>query len=588
MVRWMARGALVFAACLVGCDGDESSSPGEGGSAGAAAQGGTAGEGGAGGGPANEPPLAVITATPPAGSAPLDVTLSGSESSDPDGEIVAYAWTIDGDDAGGEEIARSFEVGCHDVELTVTDDRGATASATLVVPIASGQPQVPPTVTVSEAPLPSAVLPRDVATDVGTAHFAGTVESDGFTEIRADVMAGAEVRQSVAVPVCGAAPATFAIDVPVPSELTAFDVRLYLVGGDESIEVYSVADLVAGDVYVVTGQSNSVAAQQSGDANENQGPFVRSFGTNSEDGNAVAADVAWRVAEGNAGGGAGAIGQWAIRMAAQLVLVHETPIGVVNGGRGGQPIAYFQRDDANPENLATNYGRLLVRLRNAGLEGALRAILWYQGESDGPNFQAHHDGFVALDADWAEDYAGVEQVYVTQVRMGCAGDLIRLQEVQRRLADDFDHITVMSTTGLDGHDGCHYAYANGYRELGDRYAALLGRDLYGAMPATDVAPPNPASAQFAAGGTQVTITLRNPDSLLTADAAAGANFRFEGAAASVTSATIAGNQLVLAVNGDAAAATGLSYLGHTGAGPWVLNESGIGLLEFYDLPVAAE
>ena len=25
----------------------------------------------------------------------------------------------------------------------------------------------------------------------------------------------------------------------------------------------------------------------------------------------------------------------------------------------------------------------------------------------------------------------------------------------------------MSTTGLDGHDGCHFAYENGYRNLGE-------------------------------------------------------------------------------------------------------------------------
>lgn len=574
---------ITSAVVALGCGDSDGSTSGAGGGT-------TASAGGTGGsaGPANIAPVAVIRATPPSGSAPLEVVLSASESTDADGQIVSYAWSIENELDVGVEVTHSLDVGCHEIELVVTDDDGATGVANAVVVVASGEPQLPPSVTVEDSPLPGAVLPRDVTTDEGTAHFAGVVASDGFTEVRADVMVGETVRSSVSVPLCGAAPAAFEIDVPVPSELTAFEIKLFVVGGGEYHEVHSVADVVAGDIYVVQGQSNAESSQFAGDANENQGEFVRSFGTHTDDGNASASDVAWHIANGNAGSGPGAIGQWPMRMAGQLSKLHETPIGLLNGARGGMPIDFFQRNDADITDLATNYGRLLTRMQNARLEGSVRAILWYQGESDGAGFQVHHDGFLALKADWAEDYAGVERVYVTQLRAGCGGDLIRTQEVQRKLADDFAEITVMSTTGLDAHDGCHYAYEGGYRELGDRYAALLGRDLYGETPPTDVQPPNPASAQFASGGTQVVVTLRNPDSLLTADAAAGANFRFEGAVATIASAAIENNLLVLTIAGDASGATGLTYLGHVQSGPWILNENAIGLLTFYELPIAPE
>jgi PKD repeat protein len=585
MTDWRSASIALFVIAL-GC-GDSDADPPGGGGAGGGAVTGAGGQGGSGE-PPNQPPIAVITATPESGSAPLAVALSGSESSDPDGQIVAYAWTIDGDTDAGVELTRTFDVGCHEVELTVTDDDGDTASTSTVVAVASGEPVVPPDVTVEDAPLPSAVLPRDLTTDEGTARFTGVVASDGYTAVRADVLDGEDVVASVSVPLCGAAPATFEIDVPIPSELRAFDVKLFVVGGEVSEEVYGVTDLVAGDIYVVQGQSNAASAQYAGDANENQSAFVRSFGTNTEDGAATASDVAWRMANGNAGGGQGAIGQWPMRMAGRLSTLHETPIGIINGARGGQPIGYFQRNDADTTDLATNYGRLLTRMRNAGLEGSVRAFLWYQGESDGAAFEVHREGFLALKDDWAADYPGVERTYVTQLRAGCGGDLIRTQEVQRKLPDEFPEMTVMSTTGLNGHDGCHYAYEHGYRELGDRYAALLGRDLYGEMPATDVEPPNPASAQFAAGGTQVVLTMRNPDALLTVEPGIGPTFRFEGAAATVTGAAIEDNQLVLTITGSAASATGLTYLGATGTAAWVLNENGIGMLEFFDLPIAPE
>ncbi|MBK6923637.1 MAG: PKD domain-containing protein [Deltaproteobacteria bacterium] len=536
----------------------------------------------------NQPPLAMFTATPDAGAATLSVTLDASASSDPDGTIVAWAWSFDDGADEGESVTHDFTaVGCHDVTLMVTDDDDATAMATGTVVVAQGAPEVPGMATVDLAPLASAVLPRDLDTNEGTASFHGSVASQGYTAVLAEVMTDGVVASSVTVPLCGAAPVEFAIDVPIPAELVAHDVRLSLVGdGADPQPFYTATDLVAGDLYLIQGQSNAVASQFSGDANENQGPFLRSFGSNTADGNATAADAAWHAANGNAGGGPGAIGQWGLRMAAQLSSAHAIPIGVVNGGEGGRPISYFQRNDADTTDLSTNYGRALTRMRAAGIESSLRAILWYQGESDGNGYQVHHDGFVALEADWLEDYAGVEQVYVTQIRAGCGGDLIGTQEVQRQLADDFDEITVMSVTGLDAHDGCHYAYENGYRELGDRYAALLGRDLYGETPANDVAPPNPEGAAFANGGTQVVIDMRNAASNLSFAEGAHVDFRLEGAAVSITGGSANGSQVILTLSGDGSAATGITYLGHQGAGPWVLNENGVGLLAFWNLPVA--
>ncbi len=539
-------------------------------------------------GPApNEPPVALADAAPRSGLAPLTVALDGSHSSDPDGQIVEYAWELgDGGSAMGSEVSASIETaGCHDIVLTVTDDDGATAEAVVRVAVVEEAAAMPIEATVDVAPLPSAVLPRDLDTDEGTAHFAGAITSVGYGEVRARVARDGRVVHTSSVPLCGRAPFAFEIDVPIPSELQAFDVQLVAASGDVETPIYEVSDLVAGDIYLINGQSNAYAAQYDGDANGQQTPFIRSYGSNVTDGGGTVADVAWHVAQGNGAGGAGGIGQWAIRMANELSTEHQTPIAVMNGSLGGQPISYFQRDDAEPTNLATNYGRLLTRMQAAGIFDDVRAVLWYQGESDAEGYDVHLAGFEALLADWEEDYPGRERSYVTQIRAGCGGDLIRTQEVQRQLADDVKGISVMSTTALDGHDGCHYAYVEGYEELGTRYADLLGRDLYGERPASDVQPPNPDSARFENGGTEVVITLRNEDSAITFDAGAEADFRLEGVEIAITGGVAEGNELRLTLAADGSAATGVSYLGHVGAGPWVTNENGIGLLEFWNLPV---
>lgn len=95
---------------------------------------------------ANEPPRAKI-----GGSGPFEVDVGepfefGSTSVDPDGSVVAYEWRVDGTVAGeGVSFTHTFEApGEHRVELTVTDDDGATdsTSATVIVVGANEPPSV--------------------------------------------------------------------------------------------------------------------------------------------------------------------------------------------------------------------------------------------------------------------------------------------------------------------------------------------------------------------------------------------------------------------------------------------------------------
>ncbi len=77
----------------------------------------------------NQSPSTIFTAAYPSdGNAPLDVYFDASDSYDPDGVIVSYQWSVDGNNIGnGETINHTFQSsGSYSVSLTVTDSDGAT------------------------------------------------------------------------------------------------------------------------------------------------------------------------------------------------------------------------------------------------------------------------------------------------------------------------------------------------------------------------------------------------------------------------------------------------------------------------------
>jgi parallel beta-helix repeat protein len=90
-----------------------------------------------GAGSVNQPPVAVASADPDHGSAPLTVQFSGGGSSDPDGTIVAYVWAFgDGATSSTANPTHTYnDVGTYQAALTVTDDDGAATGAAVTVTV---------------------------------------------------------------------------------------------------------------------------------------------------------------------------------------------------------------------------------------------------------------------------------------------------------------------------------------------------------------------------------------------------------------------------------------------------------------------
>lgn len=537
-------------------------------------------------------PIALFDATP---SFDQTVNFDASKSTDPNGTIVSYRWTFsDGSTASGPTVIHRFEsIGCHEAELRITDDEGLSDVHTRAFRVVSNAvPSVVPDLALTGLPKDTAVIPRDLSTNLGTVTLQGTVPSVEYHSLLATVLQDDTVVAEVRTALCGN---TFALEVPIVAELASNDIVVSLESIEGSTEVARAQDVVAGDFLLVTGQSNAFSAVNpaSPEALADFGGFVRSFGIRPPFQQPFVDDQKWYPASawGYYREGPGAVGLWSLRMAFQLSERVGIPIALINHADPGKPITFFQRNDANPRDLNTNYGQMLYRTTCAlgatcpggppVLEApAVRAILYYQGEADGAYVARHKSGFVSLHEDWRENYPNVERFYVTQIRSGCTNVMVEMREVQRRFAFDLPNTTVMSTTGLNGHDGCHFYYEQGYKELGDRYARLLARDLYGVSNVTDVEAVDVSTVSLS--GNQIFIDTDSDASSLIVDQGIEKYFQLTGGG-SVTGVRAEGSRLVLDIT-PGSRPSAVAFVGHSGSGPWITNSAGVGLLAF-QLPV---
>ena len=480
------------------------------------------------------------------------------------------------------------------------------------------------TVNFTQAPKALQVYQRDPSTNKATVVISGEVATASQDEIIVTAThQGTSTTEDTASQTLsysgGAAP--FALSLALDAELTRYQIEVVVRNGATNQSVLTVQDVLAGDVYIINGQSNAAAQKRPGSAsaNTNQDIFIRSFGyreVNSEhasDGSTVANPV-WTQANGDGGSGNSAVGQWGLRMAKRIVDTYGIPVGLINGAVNGSEINSHLPNPNDHEDINTIYGRLLWRTNQAGVTQNARALLWYQGEADSKTTLANDYAgkFATLYNAWQQDFTGLQHIYLFQNRnlLATCGDLktqesiATVREAQRRFADIYGNVQTMSTTGIDPQiNGCHFPYENGYEKIGDNIFRLLARDFYGSGDTQNIDAPNIDYAYFSNGATEVTIVLRDADDALVWNNGAEQDFRLEGSSTIVANGgSVSGNRIILTFPSSGSGATGISYLGHTGqnpavlgdawqasddprAGQWVTNSNGVGLLAFYNVPL---
>jgi len=340
--------------------------------------------------------------------------------------------------------------------------------------------------------------------DEGTLYYNGRLDAASvFLKIYAD---GRLQKTVTARP---AADGSYALSAKLKPGLIRYKAEFGTRDGGREIVLRTVNDLVCGDAYVIQGQSNALATDTDEKSPLETSEWIRSYGRRSLEPDDAAGNFwclpVWRAQEAENA----EIGWWGMELAKRLVASQKMPVFIVNGAVGGTRIDQHQRNEADPADLRTIYGRMLWRVRQAKLTHGIRGILWHQGENNqgtaGPtgdyDWKTYEDLFVEMSAGWKRDFPNLRHTYVFQIwPNSCsmagdtgAGDMIR--EIQRGLPRLYSHLSVMSTLGITPPGGCHFPLV-GWAEFARLIQPLIERDHHGPKPAALTPPPQPPDPRF--------------------------------------------------------------------------------------------
>lgn len=299
---------------------------------------------------------------------------------------------------------------------------------------------------------------------------------------------------------------TFTISSLIKAGLYNYKFELYIENKNKEELVISVDNITCGDAYLITGQSNSHASSKKSIYSNS---FIRSFGvkTGYEKYSEEDKKIRWGLGTGNCencegeswdkgyGGGwfvknSHGIGVWGMELAKLLVEKYKIPVCIINGGSGSSTI---EQNMLYPEkiSLETSFGRLAYRVDQAGLKNHIKAIFYHQGESDANKIRSssYADNFDTLNKDWLRVYKGIKKIYIFQIHPGCGNDFqSEIRETQYQISKKYNHVDIMSTLGVVGHDGCHFSY-KGYKEFASRILPLVSRDFFDNIQTSVITPP---------------------------------------------------------------------------------------------------
>jgi len=449
------------------------------------------------------------------------------------------------------------------------------------------------------------LYPRDGASEAQV-PITGVVEAANWKYVSVQVLRNGQPFQykRAAIQYGTNAKGVFSTEATIKAERASYDFKVFLCKDSDSTLLVTRTRVVSGDVYILSGQSNSTGFFSEADTSM----FCRTFGKITGNLNTFAyeaADTLWALSNMHPyNNGVGTMG---FEIQKRLMEQSGIPNCLINAGyHWSSAYSHSLRTESNPTDLNNGYGRMLYRARKAGVAEAVKAYIFRQGESEAYGEGGNWEGFFnVLHKNLKTDFPGLQKLYVFQIdiiyHVSLIGALIR--DYQRRLPAIYPDITGIATVGTTGFDGLHYN-REGNRQSGTELSRLMLRDFYASSDTFNIASPNLKKA-FYTSSEKKSLTLVFDE---------GQELKYPGPyqhpsgpvldlkdffyldyqAGAVASGKAEGNRIILDLKAPQNAAK-LSYLPpyleqggpyYPFTGPYITNARGMRAFTFYEVPIA--
>ncbi len=417
---------------------------------------------------------------------------------------------------------------------------------------------------------------------------------------------------------------SFSITHHLPVQLNEYDLEISLKNTNSEVFEKKITRLTTGDHFLITGQSNALAAAGFDSISMAQNtmyskPWLRGIGSNEDpfsttfpctpvDLNYYQSVANWLYN--------GFVGTWGLKLQHDLSQQTGIPNCMINGARGGSSISELlpSKSPTKPDSLdpCNVYDKVYKKIANYNLNKSIKAIFWYQGETDAifsiDETNEYTNRFRKLYNSWKADYPNIEKIFLLQLNTGCNEiHLGQMREIQRKLSHEYNDVVIMSTFSTDTadryYDRCHYT-VQGYNKIADNLLPLVKKHIYdNAIDENLISAPEITNA-YISEPNQLCIEF-NID--ISFQASMYYLYPNEGVAylkdyfysenykqIKVNSISALSNKLYLNLDPDSALPKKITYLPHSFTriptlyvGPWILNKNNtnIAALSFYDFPV---
>ncbi len=330
---------------------------------------------------------------------------------------------------------------------------------------------------------------------IGTIPISGSIQDKGWKTVSIIVYREAKLfgYQKVKVQV-NSQEDSFSADAKIIAENAEYSIFVYASKNDkDSVLVTSRKNIVAGDFYVIYGDSNGNTQNVVDYYSTNK--YIRTFGRYNQDAQKdyLPRDTAWSVNENYFNP---KVGAWGTMLQELITNKYGIPVCIITGGGPGMFLDLLMDREGTGLNPGGVYNSFGYRIKKSGLINNIKGFFFWHGVYElfsKPNPAEYDAKLKKLMGFFMKDFPNVQQFVVFQsglVRFGLNGNsgaLIR--ESQRSLAHLFPKVIPYAVEGLDGYDGVHYT-KQGYGNLANEMLNLIEPIFYKKIPNANLLSPN--------------------------------------------------------------------------------------------------